>query len=140
MIRKASAIWRGGLKDGKGTFSMGSGVLSNVSYTFAERFEDKPGTNPEELIAAALASCYSMKLSAVLGASNLTPESVDTKATLTFEKTDKGFTTTGIHLDVTAKVPGAKPDVFAKAAEESRTGCPIASVLKTNITVEARLA
>lgn len=139
MIRKASAVWNGGLKDGKGTVSTETGTLKAVSYNFAQRFEDAPGTNPEELIAAAHASCYSMALSATLGGANLKPESVETKASLTLEKLDVGFTVTRIHLDVAAKVPGATPEAFLKAAEEAKRTCPISRVLNTTITLEAKL-
>src|SRR6266851_8078970 len=107
MQRKASAVWKGGLKDGQGTVSSASGILSNTKYSFKTRFEDAPGTNPEELIAAAHASCFSMALSAQLGAANLTPESISTTANLKMEKLEAGWAITTIHLDVTARVPGA---------------------------------
>src|SRR5881398_745188 len=107
MQRKASAVWKGGLKDGKGMVSSTSGVLSNTPYSFATRFEDVPGTNPEELIAAAHAACFSMALSAQLGGANLTPESINTTANLKMEKLDAGWAITSIHLDVNARVPGA---------------------------------
>ena len=107
MQRKASAVWKGGLKDGQGTVSSASGILSNTKYSFTTRFEDAPGTNPEELIAAAHAACFSMALSAQLGGANLTPESISTSATLTMEKLEAGWTITAVHLDVVAKVPGA---------------------------------
>src|SRR2546425_3080366 len=105
MQRFANAVWKGGLKDGKGNVSTASGALKNTPYSFAMRFENAPGTNPEELVAAAHAGCFSMALSGELGKLGLTPESVETKATLTFEKTDAGFTVTSIHLDVGARVP-----------------------------------
>jgi osmotically inducible protein OsmC len=140
MVRKASAIWKGTLKEGKGTLSSGSGLLKDVPYDFGKRFEDQPGTNPEELIAAAQASCYAMALSANLGKADLKPESVDAKATLKFEKTDAGFTTTGIHLEVLAKVPGVSNEVFQKSVEEARKTCPIARLLNTTLTVDAKLA
>ncbi len=139
MVRKASAVWRGGLKDGKGSVSTNSGVLTAVSYNFSQRFEDQPGTNPEELVAAAHAACFSMKLSGVLGAASLVPESIDTKASLTLEKLESGFAITEIHLDVSAKVPTASADAFAKAAEEARKNCPISQLLKCKISLEARL-
>ena len=107
MQRKASAVWQGGLKDGKGTVSSASGVLSTTPYSFATRFENNPGTNPEELIAAAHAACFSMALSAQLGNANLKPESINTAATLTMEKLDSGWTITAVHLDVSARVPNA---------------------------------
>src|SRR5271163_2848306 len=107
MERKASAVWKGGLKDGKGTISAPGGVLKDTQYSFTSRFENGPGTNPEELIAAAHAACFSMALSAQLGGANLTPESINTAATLTLEKLDAGWTITAVHLDVVANVPGA---------------------------------
>src|SRR5579864_5473088 len=116
MQRKASAVWKGGLKDGKGTVSSTSGVLNNTPYSFTTRFENTPGTNPEELIAAAHASCFSMALSAQLGGANLTPESINTTANLKMEKLEAGWAITAIHLDVNAKVPKADDAAFQKAA------------------------
>ena len=139
MIRKASAVWKGGLKDGQGTVSAETGVLKEVPYNFSQRFETQPGTNPEELIAAAHASCYSMALSANLGNAGLKPDSVETKASLTLEKLDVGFTITRIHLDVAAKVPGATPEAFLTAAETAKRTCPISRLLNTTITLEAKL-
>jgi osmotically inducible protein OsmC len=107
MERKASAVWKGGLKDGKGTISAPGGVLKDTQYSFTSRFENGPGTNPEELIAAAHAACFSMALSAQLGGANLTPESISTNVTLTMEKLDSGWTITSSHIDVVGKVPGA---------------------------------
>jgi len=137
--RKASAAWRGGLKDGKGTVSSTSKVLSNTPYSFTTRFENTPGTNPEELIAAAHAACFSMALSAQLGSADLTPESINTTATLTMEKLDAGFTITAIQLDVTARVPKADEAAFNKAAEDAKSGCPVSKVLKAKITMNAKL-
>src|SRR5713226_8793827 len=139
MERKASAVWRGGLKDGKGEFSVPSGVFSDLPYSFKTRFEDTPGTNPEELIAAAHAACFSMALSAQLGAANLTPESINTAATLTMEKQDAGWTITAVHLDVVAKVPGASAEAFNTAAKNAETGCPVSKVLNAKITMDAKL-
>jgi lipoyl-dependent peroxiredoxin len=139
MQRKASAVWKGGLKDGKGTVSATSGVLANTPYSFATRFESAPGTNPEELIAAAHAACFSMALSAQLGGANLTPESISTTATLTLEKLESGFTITAIHLDVLARVPKADAAAFNKAAEDAKKGCPVSKVLNAKITMDARL-
>src|SRR6202163_2313466 len=139
MERKASAVWQGGLKDGKGEFSAPSGVFSHVPYSFKTRFEGAPGTNPEELIAAAHAACFSMALSAQLGSANLTPESISTAATLTMEKQDAGCTITAVHLDVTAKVPGASADAFNTAAKNAETGCPVSKVLNAKITMNAKL-
>ena len=139
MQRKASAVWKGGLKDGKGTVSSTSGVLSNTPYSFATRFENTPGTNPEELIAAAHAACFSMALSAQLGEAKLTPESISTSATLTMEKLDAGWTITKVHLDVVAKVPGASSDAFNTAAQNAKAGCPVSKVLNAKITMDAKL-
>src|ERR1700724_1357756 len=137
MQRKASAVWKGGLKDGKGTVSASSGVLNNTPYSFATRFENTPGTNPEELIAGAHAGCFSIALSAQLGRANLTPSSIETTATLTLEKLEAGWTITTVHLDVVARVPGADNAAFQKAAENAKSGCPVSKVLKANITMTA---
>jgi osmotically inducible protein OsmC len=139
MQRKASAVWKGGLKDGKGTVSATSGVLNNTPYSFATRFENTPGTNPEELIAAAHAACFSMALSGQLGGANLTAESISTTATLTMEKLDAGWAITAVHLDVSARVPKADAAAFTKAAENAKSGCPVSKVLKANITMTAKL-
>ncbi|HEV7240901.1 MAG TPA: OsmC family protein [Thermoanaerobaculia bacterium] len=139
MKRKASAQWNGGLKDGKGTISTDSGVLKDTQYSFSTRFEDGVGTNPEELIAAAHAGCFSMALSGQLTNANLPPESIRTQATVTLEKTDAGFTVTAIHLDVVARVPGADEAAFATAANNAKTGCPISRLLNTTITMDAKL-
>ncbi len=139
MQRKASAVWKGGLKDGKGAVSSTSGVLSNTPYSFTTRFEDTPGTNPEELIAAAHAGCFSMALSGQLGAANLTADSINTTATLTMEKLDAGWTITTVHLDVTAKVPGATAEAFDKAAQNAKAGCPVSRVLNAKVTMDAKL-
>ena len=139
MKRKASAVWQGGLKDGKGTISTDSGVLSDTQYSFSTRFEEDKGTNPEELIAAAYAGCFSMALSGKLGGAGLTAESINTSAAVTLEKTDAGFTITAIHLDVTAKVPGADQQAFETAANEAKAGCPVSRLLNATITMEARL-
>jgi osmotically inducible protein OsmC len=139
MQRKASAVWKGGLKDGKGTVSATSGVLNNTPYSFATRFENTPGTNPEELIAAAHAACFSMALSGQLGGANLTAEGISTTATLTMEKLDSGWAITAVHLDVSARVPKADAAAFNKAAENAKSGCPVSKVLKANITMTAKL-
>ena len=139
MKRKASAVWRGGLKDGKGTISTDSGALSDTQYSFSTRFEEGKGTNPEELIAAAHAGCFSMALSGQLGNAGLTAESINTTASVTLEKTDAGFTITAVHLDVTAKIPGAEQQAFDTAANNAKAGCPISRLLKAPITMEARL-
>ena len=140
MQRKASAEWKGGLKDGKGTVSSASGILSNTPYSFTTRFENAPGTNPEELIAAAHAACFSMATSAQLGAANLTAESIATSATLTLEKLDSGWTITAVHLDVVAKIPGATAEVFNKVAQDAKANCPVSKVLNAKVTMEAKLA
>lgn len=139
MKRKGSAVWNGGLKDGKGTVSTQSGVLSNTQYSFSTRFEDGIGTNPEELVAAAHAGCFSMALSGQLGSAGLTADKIETTATVTFEKTDAGFTVTQIHLDVTAKIPNATEEAFKTAAANAKAGCPISRLLNTNITMDAKL-
>ena len=139
MQRKASAVWKGGLKDGKGAVSGTSEVLKNTPYSFATRFENTPGTNPEELIAAAHAACFSMALSAQLGAANLTPSSIETTATLSLEKLDSGWTITTINLDTVGRVPGADNATFQKIAQAAKEGCPVSKVLKANITLNAKL-
>ena len=139
MDRKASAVWKGGLKDGKGEFTAQSGAFSHTPYSFKTRFEDAPGTNPEELIAAAHAACFSMALSAQLGAANLTPESIHTTADLKLEKVDSGFAITAVHLEVTARVPEADDARFQKAAESAKAGCPVSKVLNAKITMTAKL-
>ena len=139
MKRKASAIWRGGLKDGKGTISTESGVLSDTQYSFSTRFEDGTGTNPEELIGAAHAGCFSMALSGQLGNAGLTADSIRTTATVTMDKTEAGFTVTEVHLDVTAKIPGASQEAFETAANNAKTGCPISRLLNAKITMDAKL-
>lgn len=139
MKRKASAEWKGDLKSGKGTISTDSGVLRETQYSFSTRFENGAGTNPEELIAAAHAGCFSMALSAQLGEAQLKADSIRTTAAVTLEKTDAGFTVTAVHLDVRAKVPGASQDAFMKAAGNAKSGCPISRLLKANITMDAQL-
>jgi len=139
MQRTASAHWSGGLKDGKGTVSTQSGVLNETQYSFSTRFENGAGTNPEELIAAAHAGCFSMALSAQLGNAGMTAESIDTKATLTMDKTDAGFTITSVHLDVKVRVPGADQAKFDVAAQNAKKGCPVSRVLNADITMDAKL-
>jgi osmotically inducible protein OsmC len=139
MKRKASALWQGDLKTGKGAVSTESGVLEKAAYSFTTRFENGKGTNPEELVAAAHAGCFTMALSAELGKASLVPESLSTTATITLDKLDSGWTVTESHLDVTGKVPGASADAFRKAAEAAETGCPISRLLKAKITMDAKL-
>lgn len=141
MKRSASAVWAGGLKDGKGMISTESGVLVNARYGFATRFGDEKGTNPEELIAAAHAGCFSMALSGKLAEAKLAPETISTQAAVTLEKLEAGFTVTSIHLTVTAKVPGASAEAFQAAAEKAKAGCPISRLLAAaKITMDAKLA
>jgi osmotically inducible protein OsmC len=140
MVRKASAVWNGSLKEGKGTISTDSGVLSKTQYSFATRFENGAGTNPEELIAAAHAGCFTMALSAQLGNAGITPESLETTAAVTLEKLEAGFTITKVHLDVTARIPGVDKAAFEKAAENAKAGCPISRLLKAEITMTTRLS
>jgi lipoyl-dependent peroxiredoxin len=139
MIRKASAVWKGSLKEGKGTISSDSSVLSNTPYSFTTRFENAKGTNPEELIAAAHAGCFTMALSAQLGNAGITPESLETTASLSLDKLESGWAITKIHLDVTARIPGADQAAFDKAAENAKAGCPVSKLLKAEITMTARL-
>jgi osmotically inducible protein OsmC len=139
MKRNGSAVWKGDLKSGQGTVSTESGVLSDTQYSFKTRFEDGKGTNPEELIAAAHAGCFSMALSAELGKLDLTAESVRTTATVSLEKTDAGFTITSVHLDLKAKIPGADKETFEKAASNAKKGCPVSRVLNAEITLDAAL-
>ena len=139
MNRKASAQWQGDLKTGKGAVSTDSGVLQRTPYSFTTRFEGEKGTNPEELIAAAHAGCFTMALSGELGTANLVAESLATTATVSLEKLDAGWTVTESHLEVVGKVPGASADAFRKAAEAAEKGCPISRLLNAKITMEARL-
>jgi osmotically inducible protein OsmC len=139
MKRSASAAWEGGLKDGKGTVSTESGALAATPYSFSTRFEGAKGTNPEELIAAAHAGCFTMALSAELGKASITAKSIRTTAHLTMDKLDAGWTVTGIHLDVAAKVPGGDRAKFEAAANAAKSGCPISRLLNTRITMDARL-
>ncbi len=139
MQRKGSAHWSGGLKDGKGTVSTPSGVLKDARYSFSTRFENGIGTNPEELLAAAHAGCFSMALSAQLSNAGMTAESIDTTATVTLDKTDAGFSITSSHLDVTVKIPGADKAKFDEAAKAAETGCPVSRVLNAKITMDAKL-
>ncbi|EAU47496.1 OsmC family protein [Salipiger bermudensis] len=141
MINKsASANWKGGLQDGTGTISTESGVLDEVNYGFKKRFEGEPGSNPEELVAAAHASCFSMALSMILGDAGFTADDISTKAVVSLEKKDDGFAITKSHLTVTAKVPDATAEDFAKAAETAKANCPISKLLDTEITMDATLA
>jgi len=137
--RNASAEWKGDLKSGKGTISSASGVLDNTQYSFSTRFEEGKGTNPEELIAASHAGCFSMALSAQLGERGITPESIRTTATVTLEKKDGGFAVTSSHLDVKARIPGVDQAKFDEAARAAKDGCPISKLLNAEITMNAVL-
>ena len=139
MQRKASATWQGDLKSGTGTVSTESGVLSQTQYSFGTRFENGRGTNPEELIAAAHAGCFTMALSAQINNAGLTPQKLETAATVTFEKVEAGWTVTRIHLEVRGKVPGMDAAAFGEAAKAAKAGCPISRLLNTTITMDAAL-
>lgn len=138
--KTASAVWKGDLKTGKGEISTQSGALSSQPYGFNTRFEDKAGTNPEELIGAAHAGCFSMALSMILGEANLTAESIETKAEVSLEKGDAGFSITAIHLTTVARIPGASAEAFEEAANKAKAGCPVSKVLNAKITLDAKLA
>lgn len=139
MKRNASAIWRGGLKEGSGAISTDSGVLSQTQYSFGTRFENGKGTNPEELIAAAHAGCFSMALSAELGKAGITAEKIETAASVSLDKLDTGWTITEIHLEVRAKIPGANGTTFQSAADTAKKNCPISRLLNAKITMTAAL-
>ncbi len=139
MKKTASAIWEGGLKDGKGQISTESGALKNNPYGFNTRFEDTPGTNPEELIGAAHSGCFSMALSMMLGEAKLTPERIDTAAEVTLDKQSDGFAITAVHLVLRAKVPGASEEQFQEIANKAKQGCPVSKVLNADITLDAKL-
>ncbi|PYP87282.1 MAG: OsmC family peroxiredoxin [Candidatus Angelobacter sp. Gp1-AA117] len=139
MQRNASAHWTGGLKDGKGTLTAPSGVLKETPYSFHTRFESQPGTNPEELLAAAHAGCFTMALSAQLGNAGMTAQALDTTATVTLEKTDAGFTITAVHLQVKARIPGADKSKFDEAAANAKQGCPVSRLFNAKITMDAQL-
>jgi lipoyl-dependent peroxiredoxin len=139
MIRKGHAEWKGTLREGGGTVSTESGTLSNAPHSFGARFESAKGTNPEELLGAAHAGCFSMALSAQLSAAGIKPESIRTTAAVTLEKGGDGFSVTAVHLDVTARIPGVDRAAFDKAANAAKTGCPISKVLNVPITMETKL-
>ncbi len=139
MKRRATAQWRGDLKTGKGSLSTDSGILQETPYSFTTRFEDGKGTNPEELVAAAHAGCFTMALSAELGKANLVAESLRTTATVSLDKDGAGWTITESHLELVGKVPGASSDAFRQAAESAEKNCPISRLLKARITMDAKL-
>lgn len=137
--KTASARWQGDLKTGKGTISTQSGALLENPYGFNTRFEGKPGTNPEELIGAAHAGCFSMAFSMLLGEENFIPDSIDTQATVTLEEQSDGFAVTAVHLDMTARIPNINPAKFEEIAEKAKLGCPISKLLNADITLDAKL-
>ncbi len=139
MKRSASAVWKGGLQDGSGSVSTQTGTLSNVPYTFKMRFGDERGTNPEELVAAAHAACYSMALSLFMANEGLTPQSIDTTVTVSFDNVNGAWTVTSSHLETRVKSSGADQAKFEKAAEGAKAGCPISRLLNTTITLDAKL-
>jgi osmotically inducible protein OsmC len=139
MKRKASAVWQGDLKNGQGSISTESGVLKETQYSFSTRFENGIGTNPEELIAAAHAGCFSMAFSAELGRAGFTPDTIHTTVTITMEKTDAGFTVTESHLNMTAKVSGIDQPQFNAIANGAKAGCPISRLLNARISLDATL-
>jgi osmotically inducible protein OsmC len=140
MIKKAWAVWRGGFRDGGGTISTETGVLKEAPYGAKSRFENGRGTNPEELIGAAHAACFSMALSLMLEQAGLTAEKIETRAVVTLEKLASGYEITSSHLTVTAKIPGADRAKFDELANKAKDGCPVSKLLKTKITMEATLA
>jgi osmotically inducible protein OsmC len=142
MKRTGSAVWKGGLQDGQGTLSTESGALSEMSYSFAKRFGDEKGTNPEELVGAAHAACYAMQLSGVLGASDLTADEISVTSAVSGSKDGGGFTITGVHVTARAKIPGASEEAFRAAAQKAKEICPISKLLhgSVDITLDAQLA
>lgn len=139
MQKTASAKWHGSIKDGAGTISTQSGVLQDTPYGFKSRFEGGPGTNPEELIGAAHAGCFSMALSLQLGDAGMVADSIETRAAVTLEKGNGGFTITAVHLDVVARIPGGDPEAFDRAANAAKVGCPVSKLLNATLTLSARL-
>jgi osmotically inducible protein OsmC len=139
MKTQGSAVWSGGIKDGKGAISTKSGALTNYPYGFASRFEGKPGTNPEELIGAAHAGCFTMALSLILGEAKLTAEKMETPAEVSLDKDGDGFSITAVHLTLKAKIPGATQEQFEKLTGMAKAGCPVSKLLKANITLDAKL-
>jgi len=139
MQRSASAIWYGSLQDGRGELSSGSGVLATTPYSFRTRFENEKGTNPEELIGAAHAGCFSMALSMILGQHGVTPKRIDTSATVTLDEVDEGFAITRIDLETRVEAPDLEPATFEEAANAAKEGCPVSQVLDAEITLNATL-
>ena len=139
MKRSANAVWKGGIQDGSGTVSVESGLFTNTPYNFKKRFENEKGTNPEELIAAAHAACFSMALSRFLADNGMKADSIETKATISLEQVDGRFSITSSHLDTTVKIPNADKAAFEKAAEGAKAGCPVSRLLNAKITMDAKL-
>ena len=139
MKKSGTAVWRGGIKDGKGAVSTESGALKDYPYGFSSRFEGKPGTNPEELIGAAHAGCFTMALSLILGEAKFVADQMDTKAEVTLDKIDDGFTITSVHLTLNAKIPGIDQGKFAELADKAKSGCPVSKLMKVAITLDAAL-
>ena len=139
MVKKAWAEWKGGIKDGSGSISTETGVLNEAPYGFKSRFENGKGTNPEELIGAAHAGCFSMAFSLILGNAGLTAERIETHAAVTLDKVGEGFEITAIHLSVKAKIPGTTDAKFQELANMAKTGCPVSKLMKANITMDATL-
>ena len=137
--RKASVVWSGGLKDGKGEISTESGALNGYPYGFASRFEGQKGSNPEELIAAAHAGCFTMALSLILSEAQLTAEELQTSAVVTLEQVEGGYAITSVHLTLNARIPGAEQSQFEELASKAKAGCPVSKLLNTKITLEANL-
>jgi len=137
--RKGSAVWSGGLKDGKGTVSTQSGVLNQAQYGFNTRFEDGAGTNPEELLGAAHAGCFTMALSAQLGEAGMTAQKLETTATVSLDKVEGGFAINAVHLDLVATIPGASEEAFQEAARKAKEGCPVSKLFNATITLDAKL-
>ena len=137
--RRGSAVWKGGIKDGKGAISTQSGALNAYPYGFASRFEGVPGTNPEELLAAAHAGCFTMALSLILGEAKFTAEQMDTSANVTLEQVEGGYAITAVHLTLKAKVPGADQATFEELANKAKAGCPVSKLFKAEITLDATL-
>ena len=139
MRTHGTAIWRGGIKDGVGAISSASGALKEYPYGFSSRFEGKPGTNPEELIGAAHAGCFTMALSLILGEAHLTAEHMETTAEVTLDKVDDGYAITAVHLTLKAKIPGASDEMFQELAGKAKAGCPVSKLLNATITLDASL-
>jgi osmotically inducible protein OsmC len=137
--RNGSAVWSGGLKDGKGAVSTQSGVLQDTQYGFNTRFADGPGTNPEELLAAAHAGCFTMALSGQLGEAGMTAQQLETTATVSLDKVDGGFAITAVHLNLVATIPGASDEAFQEAARKAKEGCPVSKLFNATITLDAKL-